>query len=208
MLLLIQILIPDKKYHGYVCMPYNHDKTTLDVKDMWNSSRNIKSIYFVTVTFSNEIKPYFPTSTNHYMLAKFDDSQRIIKDANKFTNINPSFVFSVDEKLFERYTGEEQRFVSMYYIEYNDLDVITDIANTLVSKEKIQQAGFAHMNSFCHSKPKFTFPYEDKIVILEVADNRSHQSICKYCDKISQEVSRKGVTMHNFASLSLLEKLK
>jgi len=77
-----------------------------------------------------------------------------------------------------------------------------------VAKEKIQQAGFAHMDLFCHNKPKFTFPYEDKIIVLEVADSRSHQSICKYCDKISQEVSRKGVTMHNFASLSLLEKLK
>jgi len=201
-------LDPDTKHHGYVCVPYNHDKITLDIKNMWNSSRNIKSIYFVTITFSNEIKPYFPTLTNHYMLAKFEDSQKIIKDAKKFTNISPSFVFSVDEKLFERYTGEEQRFVSMYYIEYNDLDVITDIANILVSKEKIQQAGFAHMNSFCQNKPKFTFPYEDKIVILEVADSRSHQSICKYCDKISHDISRKGVTMHNFVSLSLLEKLK
>ena len=196
------------KSHGYVCVPYNHDKTTLDVKDMWNSSRNIKSIYFVTITFPNEIKSYFPTLTNHYMLAKFEDGEKLIKEAGKFTNTSPSFVFSIDEKLFERDTGDEQRFVSMYYLEYDDLDIVTDLAKTIVLKEKIQQAGFAHMNSFCHRKPKFTFPYEDKIVILEVADNRSHQSICKYCDKISQEVSRKGVTMHNFASLSLLEKLK
>ena len=198
----------DTKYNGYVCVPYNHDKTTLDVKDMWKSSRNIKSIYFVTVTFSNEIKPYFPSSTNHYMLAKFEDSQKIIKEAGKFTNTSPSFVFSVDEKLFERHTDDEQRFVSIYYLEYDDLDIVTDIANTIGKKEKIQQAGFAHLDLFCHAKPKFTFPYEDKIVILEVADNKSHQSICKYCDKISQDVSRKGVTMHNFASLSLLEKLK
>ena len=196
------------KRHGYVCVPYNHDKTTLNVKDMWDSSRNIKSIYFVTVTFSNEVKPYFPTLTNHYMLAKFEDSQKIMKEAGKFTNTSPSFIFSIDEKLFERDTGDEQRFVSMYYLEYDDLDVMTDLANTIVAKEKIQQAGFAHMDLFCHNKPKFTFPYEDKIIVLEVADNRSHQSICKYCDKISQEVSRKGVTMHNFASLSLLEKLK
>ena len=175
---------------------------------MWNSSRNIKSIYFVTVTFANEIKPYFPTLTNHYMLAKFDDNQRIIKDAGKFTNTSPSFVFSVDEKLFERDAEDEQRFVSIYYLEYDDLDIVIDIADTIAKKEKIQQAGFAHMDSFCHNKPKFRFPYEDKIVILEVADNRSHQSICKYCDKISQDMSRKGVTMHNFASLSLLEKLK
>ena len=196
------------KTHGYVCVPYNHDKITLDVKDMWNSSRNIKSIYFVTITFSNEIKPYFPTLTNHYMLAKFEDSEKIIKQADKFTNTSPSFVFSIDEKLFERNTEDEQRFVSLYYLEYDDLDIVTDIANTIVIKEKIQQAGVAHMDLFCHNKPKFTFPYEDKIVILEVADSRSHQSICKYCDKISQAVSRKGVTMHNFASLSLLEKLK
>jgi len=196
------------KRHGYVCVPYNHDKTTLNVKDMWDSSRNIKSIYFVTVTFSNEVKPYFPTLTNHYMLAKFEDSQKIMKEAGKFTNTSPSFIFSIDEKLFERDTGDEQRFVSMYYLEYDDLDMMTDLANTIVVKEKIQQAGFAHLDLFCHNKPKFTFPYEDKIIVLEVADNRSHQSICKYCDKISQEVSRKGVTMHNFASLSLLEKLK
>ena len=175
---------------------------------MWNSSRNIKSIYFVTITFSNEIKPYFPTLTNHYMLAKFEDSEKIIKQADKFTNTSPSFVFSIDEKLFERNTEDEQRFVSLYYLEYDDLDIVTDIANTIVIKDKIQQAGVAHMDLFCHNKPKFTFPYEDKIVILEVADSRSHQSICKYCDKISQAVSRKGVTMHNFASLSLLEKLK
>ena len=196
------------KHHGYVCVPYNHDKITLDVKDMWDSSRNIKSIYFVTVTFSNEVKQYFPALTNHYMLAKFEDSHKIIKEAAKFTNTSPSLVFSIDEKLFERDTGDEQRFVSMYYLEYGDLDIVTDLANTIVAKEKIQQAGFAHMDLFCHNKPKFTFPYEDKIIILEVADNRSHQSICKYCDKISQDVSRKGVTMHNFASLSLLEKLK
>jgi hypothetical protein len=198
----------DTKHHGYVCVPYNHNKATLNVKDMWNSSRNIKSIYFVTVTFSNEIKPYFPTLTNHYMLAKFEDSQRIIKDAGKFTNTSPSFVFSVDEKLFERNVADEQRFVSIYYLEYDDLEIMTDIADIIGKKEKIQQAGFAHVDLFCHNKPKFTFPYEDKIVILEVADNRSHQSICKYCDKISYDMSRKGVTMHNFASLSLLEKLK
>ena len=196
------------KQYGYVCIPYNHDKITLDVKDMWDSSRNIKSIYFATITFSNEIKAYFPTLTNHYMLAKFEDGRKLIKEADKFTNTSPSFVFSIDEKFFERSIDDEQRFVSIYYLEYDDLDIVTDIADTIGRKEKIQQAGFAHMNLFCHNKPKFTFPYEDKIVIVEVADSKSHQSICKYCDKISYDMSRKGVTMHNFASLSLLEKLK
>ena len=77
------------KKTGYACVPYQHDKFSIDVKDMWISSRNIKSIYFVTATFSDECKPYFPFSTNHYLLAKFDDEEKLVKDAAKFTNSKP-----------------------------------------------------------------------------------------------------------------------
>ena len=198
--------IPKKS--GYVCVPYRHDKFSIDVKDMWSLSRNVESIYFVTATFSSQTKSYFPGSTNHYMLAKFHDNQKIIKDADKFMNNNPSFVFSVDEKLFERNTDDEQRFISFYYLEYFDHEIITELANTLVMKDKVYQAGFARLDLFCKLKPKFTFPYMEKLVILEATDQRSHQSICKYCEKISQDMSRKGVLMHNFVSLSILEKLK
>ena len=196
-----------KKY-GYVCVPYQHDKFSIDVKDMWNSSRNISSIYFVTATFSDECKPYFPFSTNHYLFAKFYDEQKLIKDAVKFTNSKPSFVFTVDNELFERDLDSERRFISTYYLEYNDPDALSDIANTIVKKDKIRQAGFAHMNLFCDDKPKFTFPYTEKLVVLELSDDRSPQSINKYCEKTRQDISRKGVVMNNFVSLSLLEKLK
>jgi len=67
------------KKSGYICVPYQHDKFSIDVKDMWISSRNVKSIYFVTATFSDECKPYFPFSTNHYLLAKFDDEEKLVK---------------------------------------------------------------------------------------------------------------------------------
>ena len=188
-------------------MPYQHDKFSIDVKDMWNSTRNIESIYFVTATFSDECKPYFPSSTNHYMLAKFENHQKLIKDVKKFTNSSPSFVFSVDDELFERDVNIEQKFISMYYITYNDLDTISTIANVIAKKEKIRQAGFAHMDLFCHDKPKFTFPYT-KIIVLEVSDERSPQSIFKYCEKTRQDIARKGVLMNNFVNLSLLDKLK
>ena len=196
------------KKSGYVCVPYQHDKFSIDVKDMWSSSRNIKSIYFVTATFSDECKPYFPFSANHYLLAKFDDEEKFIKDAEKFTNSKPSFVFTVDNELFERDLDSEQRFISTYYLEYNDPDALSDIASIIVKKGKIRQAGFAHLNLFCNDKPKFTFPYTKKIVVLEVSDDRSPQSINKYCEKTRQDISRKGVVMNNFVSLSLLEKLK
>jgi hypothetical protein len=77
-----------------------------------------------------------------------------------------------------------------------------------VKKDKIRQAGFAHLNLFCSDKPKFTFPHAQKIVIIEVSDERSPQSINQYCEKTRQDISRKGVVMNNFVSLSLLEKLK
>ena len=193
---------------GYICVPYQHDKFSIDVKDMWNSSRNIRSIYFVTATFSDECKQYFPFSTNHYLLAKFDNEEKLVKDADKFTNINPSFVFTIDNELFERDMDSEQRFISTYYLEYHDPVAISDVANTLVKKAKIRQAGFTHLKLFCKEKPKFTFPHTEKIVVLEVADERSPQSINQYCEKTRQDISRKGVIMNNFVSFSLLEKLK
>ena len=189
-------------------MPYQHDKFSIDVKDMWISSRNIKSIYFVTATFSEESKPYFPFPTNHYLLAKFDDEEKLVKDAEKFTNTKPSFVFTIDNELFERNLDNEQSFISTYYLEYNDPDAISDIAKIIVKKDKIRQAGFAHLDLFCKDEPKFVFPHTKKIVIVEVSDDRSPQSINQYCEKARQNISRKGVVMNNFVSLSLLEKLK
>ena len=196
------------KKSGYVCVPYRHDKFSIDVKEMWDSSRNIRSIYFVTATFSDECKPYFPFSTNHYLLAKFNDEEKLMKDVDKFTNSKLSFVFTIDNELFQRDLESEQTFISTYYLEYNDPDAMSDVANTIVKKDKIRQAGFAHLNLFCNDKPKFTFPYTEKIVVLEVSDDRSPQSINKYCEKTRKDISRKGVVMNNFVSLSLLEKLK
>ena len=196
------------KKSGYVCVPYQHDKFSIDVKEMWSSSRNIKSIYFVTATFSDECKPYFPFSTNHYLLAKFDDEEKLVKDSDKFTNSKPSFVFTIDNELFERNMDGERSFISTYYLEYNDPDAVSDVAKTIVKKDKIRQAGFAHLNLFCSDKPKFTFPHKEKIIVLEVSDDRSPQSINQYCEKARQNISRKGVVMNNFVSLSLLEKLK
>ena len=202
------MLKKNTKKSGYVCVPYQHDKFSIDVKDMWNSSRNISSIYFVTATFSDECKQYFPFSTNHYLLAKFDNEEKLVKDADKFTNINPSFVFTIDNELFKRDLDSKLLFISTYYLEYHDPVAISDVANTLVKKGKIRQAGFTHLKLFCNEKPKFTFPHTEKIVVLEVADERSPQSINQYCEKTRQDISRKGVIMNNFVSFSLLEKLK
>lgn len=202
------VLESSKQKIGYICVPYRHDTFSVSVKDDWSSSKNFNSIYFVTATFADEIKPYFPSSTNHYLLGKFNDDRDIIKNHKKFMNDSPSFVFSISDELFERNMDQSQKFVSIYYVEFNDREAISDISNVIVKKDRIQQAGFADLNVFCDNKPKFTFPYLDRIVILEVSDDRSPQSICKYCEKTRQDISRKGVVMNNLVSFSLLEKLK
>ena len=196
------------KKSGYACVPYQHDKFSIDVKDMWNSSRNIRSIYFVTATFSDECKQYFPFSANHYLLGKFNDEEKFVKDASKFINSKPTLIFTVDSELFERDLPSQQKFISTYYLEYNDSDALSDIAKTIVKKDKIRKAGFAHLSLFSHDKPKFIFPHSEKIVVLEVSDERSPQSINQYCQKIRKDISHKGVIMNSFVSLSLLEKLK
>ena len=40
-------------------------------------------MYFVTATFSSESKPYFSSSANHYLLAKFKDNKKILKEIEK-----------------------------------------------------------------------------------------------------------------------------
>ena len=73
---------------------------------------------------------------------------------------------------------------------------------------KVAKAGIGNMNLFCNEKPKFTFPYAENIVVLEVSSDEGHQSDNKYCERTRRDVGRKGITMTNFVSLSVLEKLK
>ena len=63
-----------KSINGYVCVPYLHNHDSIELKDLWVNSRNIDSLFFVTSTFSEESKPYFPSSINHFILARFKNA--------------------------------------------------------------------------------------------------------------------------------------
>ena len=64
------------------------------------------------------------------------------------------------------------------------------------------------MKTFCLTPSKFTFPYSEDIVVIEVASEKSYQSVKKYCDQTRRDVNRKGLTLTNLVSLSILEHLK
>ena len=196
-------------YSGYVCAPYLHNHDSVELKETWTKSKNIEKIYFVTGTFSSESKPYFSDSTNHYILAKFKDSEQILRDLTVHNQKKTSFVFNIKDDLFQREVKGDTHFVSVYYLEYGDEgNDLHDIANLLLKRDKIEMAGLGNMNTFCLNPSKFTFPYSEHIVVIEVASKKSHQSVNKYCDQTRRDINRKGMTMTNLMSLSILDKLK
>lgn len=195
--------------NGYVCAPYMHNYDSIELKETWSHSKNIEDMYFVTATFSSESKPYFTDCANHYLLAKFKDNKKTMKDLSKHQFEKSSFVFSMDDDLFEREVDGSMNFVSVYYLEYGDsIEDCSEVAGVVAKRDKVGRAGLGHMNICSSQPPKFTFPYSGNIVVLEVSSEKSHQSVNQYCEKTRRAVSRKGITMTNLVGLSILEKLK
>ena len=194
---------------GYVCAPYLHNRDSLELKESWTSSKNIEKLFFVTGTFSNDSQPYFSTSANHYLLAKFKDNSIIEKELSNHIQEKTSFVFNIHDDLFEREVLGEINFISIYYLEYDEGEEdLQEIAGILLKREKIEIAGLGKMTTSCSVPSKFTFPYSENIVVIEVASEKSHQSVKKYCDQTQRDVTRKGFTLSNLLSLSILDQLK
>jgi len=194
---------------GYVCAPYLHNRDSLELKESWTSSKNIEKLFFVTGTFSSDSQPYFSTSANHYLLAKFKDSSIIEKELSNHIQEKTSFVFNIHDDLFEREVMGEINFISIYYLEYDEGEEdLQEIAGILLKREKIEIAGLGKMTTTCSVPSKFTFPYSENIVVIEVASEKSHQSVKKYCDQTQRDVTRKGFTLSNLLSLSILDQLK
>ena len=46
------------------------------------------------------------------------------------------------------------------------------------------------------------------MIVIEVASEKSHQSVKKYCDQTQRDITRKGFTLSSLLSLSILDQLK
>ncbi|MGQ0772250.1 MAG: hypothetical protein ACT4NT_05730 [Nitrososphaerota archaeon] len=194
---------------GYACVPYTHDHKSIEIKDSWQASKNIENMYFVTATFSDDSKPYFPSHANHYLLVKFANDAKIAKEIEKYQQAKTSFIFNTNSELFEREVEGTMNFVSIYYLEYSKSDDdMSDLAMVVSKNDRIKKASTGNILALSSEKPRFTFPYSDNIVVLEVSSQKSHQSVNKYCEQTRRNVCRKGITMNNLVGLSILEKLK
>jgi hypothetical protein len=200
---------PITKNSGYVCAPYLHNHDSIELKDLWVKSRNIESLFFATATFSTDSKPYFTSTINHFLVAKFKNDLKTKKEISNYIDEQPIFLFTLENMIFERGTKGKINFISLYYLEYGDSsEDLFDIAAYTAKRDKIGISGFGNMQVFANKTPKFTFPYSDHIVIFEISSEKSHQSDNKYCEQTRRDICRKGIVMNNLVSFSILEKLK
>jgi hypothetical protein len=196
-------------YSGYVCAPYLHNHESIELKESWMKSKNIEKLFFATGTFSSDSKPYFTESTNHYLVAKFRDNHEVGKDLTKHNQEKIGFVFDIKDDLFQIETNDDTNFISVYYLEYGESEEdIKEIASLLINRDQIAAAGCGHMETYCTNPSRFTFPYSENILVLEVSNEKGHQSVKKYCDQTRKNANRKGLTMTSLVSLSILEILK
>ena len=175
---------------------------------MWRQNNIISDIYFVTATFSDETLPYFPKRANHYIVASFTDMQIILEDMRTQNMDSLSFIFSLDSAFFER-CGENLNYISTYFTKYNYSEMeICDIENVITKRERVKKASLANIRILTTDHLKFTFPYSKNVIVLEVEGKKTHQSDQKYCERTRREVARKGISLYNLMSFSVLEKLK
>ena len=191
---------------GYVCTP--HEKHCDLLIDLWRQNNIISDIYFVTATFSDETLPYFPKRANHYIVASFTDVQIVLEDMRRQNMDSLSFIFSLDSAFFER-CGEKLNYISTYFTKYSYSEMeICDIENVIIKRERVKKASLANIRILTTDQLKFTFPYSKNVIVLEVEGEKTHQSDQKYCEQTRREVARKGISLNNLMSFSILEKLK
>jgi hypothetical protein len=177
--------------------------------EKWKSSKRPKRVYFVTATFTEETRLYFPGRANHYILISNlgqqdkENTPEIIS-----THQRHIFEFKITTILFERLC-ERLNYVSIYFMRYSyGQKELIDLATSIAKRDRVTKAALAEMTVSCSLKPKFSFPYSRNLLILEVDGGRTHQSDQRYCERTRRDAIRKGMSLSNLFSFSVLEEFK
>ena len=177
--------------------------------EKWKSSERLKSVYFVTATFTEETRLYFPGRANHYILIPnlgHHDKAETTEIVSTYER--HVFEFKITTTLFERLC-ERLNYVSIYFMRYSyGQKELVDLATSIAKRDRVTKAALAEMTVSCSMKPKFSFPYSKNLLILEVDGGRTHQSDQRYCEKTRRDAIRKGMSLSNLFSFSILEEFK
>ncbi len=194
---------------GYVCVPYLQNDSFDTLKNTFENSDLVDNMYFVTATFSEDGRAYFPSRSNTYLLARFKDRSQIMTEVEKCNQETPTFVFTKSDEFFERLADHNLNLLSFYYLEYGDTQSdLDDLGFIIAKRNRVRRAEMGTLKLSTNQTQKFTFPYEGNLVVLEVSSDSKHQADNKYCEKTRKEVQRKGIGMTTLLNLSVIEKIK
>ncbi len=194
---------------GYVCVPYLQNNAFTTMKDTFEKSDFVDNMYFVTATFSEDGRAYFPSRSNTYLLARFKDRTQIMNEVEKCDQETPIFVFTKNDEFFERLDDNNLNLLSFYYLEHGDSESdLSELGYIVAKRTRVRRAEMGDLKLSTTQTQKFTFPYEKNLIVLEVASDNKHQADNKYCEKTKREVQRKGIGMTTLLNLSVIEKIK
>jgi len=166
-------------------------------------------MYYVTATFSEDGYAYFPSRTNTYLLARFNDQKQTMREIEKYKQDRPTFVFTKDKEFFERISDQRLNLISVYYFEHGHSESdLSELASIIAKRSRVRRAECGFLDLSSTETQKFTFPYKDSLVVLEISSDNTHQSDNKYCEKTRREVARKGIRLTSLLNLSVIEKIK
>jgi predicted transcriptional regulator len=194
---------------GYVCVPYLQNNAFTTMKDTFEKSDFVDNMYFVTATFSEDGRAYFPSRSNTYLLARFKDRSQIMTEVEKCDQETPTFVFTKNDEFFERLDDNNLNLLSFYYLEHGDSESdLSELGYIVAKRTRVRRAEMGDLKLSTTQTQKFTFPYEKNLIVLEVSSDNKHQADNKYCEKTKKEVQRKGIGMTTLLNLSVIEKIK
>ena len=194
---------------GYVCIPYLQNSKFASLKNTFEKSDFIDDMYFTTATFSEDGRAYFPSRSNTYLLARFQDRDKVMLEIEKCDQDTPTFVFTKNEEFFERLDEDNLNLLSIYYLDnVESISDLIDLGFTVAKRGRVRRAELGNLKLSTTKTQKFTFPYGEHLIVLEVSSDNKHQADNKYCEKTRKEVQRKGIGMTTLLNLSIIEKLK
>lgn len=194
---------------GYVCVPYLQNNAFTTMKNTFEKSDFVDNMYFVTATFSEDGRAYFPSRSNTYLLARFKDRSQIMTEVEKCDQETPTFVFTKNDEFFERLDDNNLNLLSFYYLEHGDTESdLSELGYIVAKRTRVRRAEMGDLKLSTTQTQKFTFPYEKNLIVLEVSSDNKHQADNKYCEKTKKEVQRKGIGMTTLLNLSVIEKIK
>lgn len=172
-------------------------------------SESVSGLYLATMSFSRDGSIYFPDRYGSHLLARVggSDPESVMREFD--VKDGYGMLFSVDETIFERNLGTRPGFLSTYYFDsrLSDSDV-GEVAHMMARDGKIRSADFVKMRVYGDQRPKFGFPYGERMLMIDMADDKNHSIDKNHCERLRKHACRKGFAMYNLMSAPLLSVIK